>query len=275
MVRIFQIYIEKDHRKTPHKFSSFGIGSLQPCYADLSCISLYFIFLFFPIFFKLLPLCTSEPYWSQRSNRLKTCVQVKWVHLWPHTIPSWEHLICPNQKYFYFNGMLFAWGKLCGSPSDVFSFYHFVEKCVNPFCFTSGIFLTQPWDFPLYLQHYPWLLYKKQNRELWNKMDQGGVLRTNVDPDCKGQIFLASWVYIPISGKSYIFQGWCYALCQSTEDMKIWLITLFWSLLMRWGKLCIRIKPWLQLLTFSLKLCDLTQGSQHFIAEHNAEDTTI
>lgn len=36
--------------------------------------------------------------------------------------------------------MLFAWGKLCGSPSDVFSFYHFIEKWINPFRFTSGIF---------------------------------------------------------------------------------------------------------------------------------------
>lgn len=163
MVKIFQVfyYPERDHSKTPHNFFSFSTGSLQLCYADLLCISLYFIFLFFPISFKLLPLCTSELCWSQRSNRLKTCVQVKWLHLWPQAIPPWEHLICSNQMYFYFNGMLFAWGKLCRSPSDVFSFYHFVEKCINPFCFTSGIFLTQPWDFPLYLQCYPWLLCKK------------------------------------------------------------------------------------------------------------------
>lgn len=130
-----------------------------------SFMHFFVIFLFFQISFKLLPLYTSELCWSQRSNRLKTCVQVKWLHLWPQAIPPWEHLICSNQMYFYFNGMLFAWGKLCGSPSDVFSFYHFVEKCINPFCFTSGIFLTQPWDFPLYLQHYPWLLCKNTQTE--------------------------------------------------------------------------------------------------------------
>lgn len=164
------------HREGPQKNSSQLFIFWYREFTAMLCRSFMhffvFYFLFFPIFFKLLPLCTSEPCWSQRSNRLKTCVQVKWVHLWPHTIRSWEHLICPNQKYFYFNGMLFAWGKLCGSPSDVFSFYHFVEKCVNPFCFTSGIFLTQPWDFPLYLQHYPWLLYKNQteNYEIkWTK----------------------------------------------------------------------------------------------------------
>lgn len=116
---------------------------MQIFYAFL-CI----FFLFFPISFKLLPLCTSELCWSQRSNRLKTCVQVKWLHLWPQTIPSWEHLIFSNQMYFYFNGMLFAWGKLCGSPSDVFSFYHFVEKCINPFCFTSGFLFNTALGFP-------------------------------------------------------------------------------------------------------------------------------
>lgn len=115
---------------------------------SLMCFFLFY-FLFFPFSFKLLPLCTSELCWSQRSNRLKTCVQVKWLHLWPQTIPPWECLICSNQMYFYFNGMLFAWGKLCGSPSDVFSFYHFVEKCINPFCFTSGFFFNTALGFSL------------------------------------------------------------------------------------------------------------------------------
>lgn len=57
--------------------------------------------------------------------------------------------------------------------------------------------------------------------------------------------------------------------------MKIWLIMLSWILLVRGGKLYIRIKLWLQLLTFSLRLCDLIQVSQHFVAEHSAEDATI
>lgn len=107
MVKIFQVlyHPEQDQWKTPHNFSSSSMKSLQLYYADLLYISLYFTFLFFPISFKLLPLCTSELCWSQRSNRLKTCVQVKWLHLWPQTIPSWEHLICSNQMYFYFNGM--------------------------------------------------------------------------------------------------------------------------------------------------------------------------
>lgn len=140
---------EKDHRETPHNLSPFRTVSLQLYYAALFCISFYFIFYSSQPLLSFFPLCTSEFCWSQRSNRLETYVQVKWLHLWPQTIPPWEHLICSNQKYFYFNEMLFAWGKLCGSPSDVFSFYHFVEKCINPFCFTSGIFFKHsPGIFP-------------------------------------------------------------------------------------------------------------------------------
>lgn len=151
MVKIFQVFYhpEQDHRKLLTTFPCLVRRVynyiMQIFYAFL-CI---LFFLLFPISFKLLPLCTSELCWSQRSNGLKTCVQVKWLHLWPQTIPSWEHLICSNQMYFYFNGMLFAWGKLCGSPSDVFSFYHFVEKCINPFCFTSGIFFNTALGFSL------------------------------------------------------------------------------------------------------------------------------
>lgn len=142
MAKIRQAFLSP--RKGSQRNSSQLVPLQDSKFTAVLCSSLLhfflFYFLFFPTSFKLLPLCTSEFCWSQRSNRLETYVQVKWLHLWPQTIPPWEHLICSNQKYFYFNEMLFAWGKLCGSPSDVFSFYHFVEKCINPFCFTSGIF---------------------------------------------------------------------------------------------------------------------------------------
>lgn len=59
------------------------------------------------------------------------------------------------------------------------------------------------------------------------------------------------------------------------EDVKIWFITLSWIILVRWGKLYIRIKLWLQVLTFSLCLCVLIQGSEHFVAEHNVKGATI
>lgn len=218
-------------------------------------------FFFFPISFKLLPLCTSELCWSQRSNRLKTCVQVKWLHLWPQTIPSWEHLICSNQMYFYFNGMFFAWGKLCGSPSDVFSFYHFVEKCINPFCFTSGIFLTQPWDFPPLSAA---LLMAPVQKTKQSNMKLNGPKRCVKNENWswlqKANSFGILGLYISISARLYIFQGWCSVLCQMAEDVKIWFITLSWIILVRSGKLYIRIKLWLQVLTFSLCLCDLIQG---------------
>lgn len=164
LLQLMRKIITLQYGQDPPGFLSPRIGSQRNSLQILQdseftaalCRSLlhFFLFFFLPTSFKILPLCTSELCWSQRSNRLETCVQVKWLHLWPQTIPPWEHLICSNQKYFYFNGMLFAWGKLCGSPSDVFSFYHFIEKWINPFCFTSGIFfLTQPWDFPRYLRH--------------------------------------------------------------------------------------------------------------------------
>lgn len=264
MVKIFQVlyHPEQDHRKTPHNFSSFSMESLQLYYADLLYISLHFTFLFFPISFKLLPLCTSELCWSQRSNRLKTCVQVKWLHLWPQTIPSWEHLICSNQMYFYFNGMLFAWGKQCGSPSDVFSFYHFVEKCINPFCFTSGIFLTQPWDFPPLSAALPVAPVQKTKQ---SNMKLNGPKRC-VKNESRSWLqrensFGTLGLYISISARLYVFQGSCSALCQTAEDVKIWFITLSWIILVRWGNPYIRIKLWLQVLTLSLCLCDLTQGS--------------
>lgn len=46
VVKIFQVfyYPEKDHRKTPHNFSTFRMGSLQLYYADPLCVSFYFIF---------------------------------------------------------------------------------------------------------------------------------------------------------------------------------------------------------------------------------------
>lgn len=222
MGKIFQVlyYPDKDHRKTPRNFSFLSTGSLQLCYAFHFCISLYFSF--FPISFKLLPLCTSELCWSQRSNRLKTCVQVKWLDLWPQAILPWEHLICSNPMYFYFNGMLFAWGKPCGSPSAVFSFYHFVEKCINPFCFTSGIFLTQPWDFPLYLQHYPWLLCEKPKR---SNMKLNGPKRCVKNKSWsqlqRAKVFSILGLYISIYGRSYI--------CSEDDDMCYARVQMMWK----------------------------------------------
>lgn len=121
-----------------------------------------------------------------------------------------------------------------------------------------NFFLTQPWDFPPLSAALPMAPVQKTKQ---SNMRLNGPKRCVKNESRswlqKANSFGILGLYISISARLCIFQGWCYVLCQTAKDVKIWFITLSWILLVRRGKRYIRIRLWVQILTFSLCLCDL------------------